>query len=118
MYEYYAHAPTYSHLHSLNQQNRHLWSRYIQDTSFRFLVTAYNHKIPQDRQREVIEEFSYMGFLGKIDMKNPEITLVCYEEYFDRSMLRRHKHEGDGEFRMLYFGRLVGALAFCPFWCR
>jgi tRNA (guanine10-N2)-methyltransferase len=61
-------------------QNKPLWERYIDDTSFRFIVTAYQHKIPQARQTEVIESFSYMGFLGKIDMKTPELTLVCFEE--------------------------------------
>lgn len=32
------------------------------------------------RQRDTIETFSYMGLLGKIDMKNPEINFVCFEE--------------------------------------
>lgn len=61
-------------------QNRLLWERYIDNTSFRFLVTSYQHKIPQARQKEVIEGFTYMGFLGKIDMKKPEVVLVCFEE--------------------------------------
>ena len=43
-------------------------------------MTAFNHTIPQSRQRDVIESFAYMGFLGKIDMKTPDITLTCFEE--------------------------------------
>lgn len=37
-----------------------------------------------------MEDFSYMGMLGKIDMVNPEVTFVCYEEcmyfVFQRSL--------------------------------
>lgn len=57
-----------------------MWERYIPETSFKFIVAAYNHKIPQHRQKEVVESFAYMGFMGKIDMKTPEITLGCFEE--------------------------------------
>lgn len=70
----------YAELHEANKLSQPLWARYIEDTSFRFLVTSSQHKIPQTRQREVIESFSYMGFLGKIDMKKPEINLICFEE--------------------------------------
>lgn len=27
-----------------------------------------------------MESFDYMGFMGKIDMKNPDIVLGCFEE--------------------------------------
>jgi tRNA (guanine10-N2)-methyltransferase len=80
VYEYYAHGSTYDELHTCNRLSRHLWDKYIPDTSFKFLVTAYNHKVPKSRQKEVIEGFSYMEFLGKIDMLHPEIPFVCFEE--------------------------------------
>jgi tRNA (guanine10-N2)-methyltransferase len=57
-----------------------LWDRFVEDTSFKFVINAYMHTIPQRRQREVVETFSYMGFKGKIDMKNPDIVLCCFEE--------------------------------------
>ena len=56
------------------------WEKYIEDTSFKFLVTAFNHTIPQWRQKDVVESFSYMAFRGKIEMKNPDITLAVFEE--------------------------------------
>ena len=80
VFEFYGQGDSYEALHTANLQNEILWRRYVKDTSFRFLVTAYNHTIPQLRQRDVIESFSYMGFLGKIDMKTPDITLTCFEE--------------------------------------
>jgi tRNA (guanine10-N2)-methyltransferase len=55
VYELYAQGSSYSSLHAANVRNRPLWERYTDDTSFRFLVTAYQHKIPKARQKEVIE---------------------------------------------------------------
>lgn len=129
VYEFYGQGLTYDELHEANRRNESLWTRYVKDTSFRFLVTSSQHKIPQSRQREVIESFAYMGFLGKIDMRNPDIVLTCFEECvfisghqrdFDLSLLvadderqgtTRVKHEGDGDFRQVFFGRLVRPMA-------
>jgi tRNA (guanine10-N2)-methyltransferase len=80
VYEFYGQGSTYDDLHEANRKSKSLWTRYVEDTSFRFLVTSSQHKIPQSRQREVIESFAYMGFLGKIEMKNPDILLICFEE--------------------------------------
>ncbi|KAF7376102.1 tRNA (Guanine(10)-N2)-methyltransferase [Mycena sanguinolenta] len=104
VYEFYAQGGDYDELHIANKESKHLWSSYIQDTSFKFIVTAYNHKISESRQREIVESFRYMGFLGKIDMKNPEIILGCFEEYDTSLGLREDR---DGKFRQAYFGRLV-----------
>lgn len=70
-----------------------------------------------------------MDFRGKIDMKNPEITIVCFEEctlavlklqgphvdllFVDESRPApangppRKRCENDGRFREVFFGRLV-----------
>ncbi|TFK54530.1 tRNA guanosine-2'-O-methyltransferase [Heliocybe sulcata] len=107
VYEFYAQGSTYEEVHEANRRNRHLWSRYIENTSFKFMVSAHNHTIPQWRQREVIESFSYMDFMGRIDMKDPEIVIGCFEEYPNRSGTTRAKDEGDGEFIQVWFGRLI-----------
>jgi tRNA (guanine10-N2)-methyltransferase len=125
VYEFYAQGSSYEELHQLNRANQALWSPFVPDTSFKFVVTAYSHRIPQSRQHEIIESFSYMGFLGKIDMKQPEIILGCLEECtpytvnlsprclnacktdHDRHKTTRDRHQGDGDFRQAYFGRLV-----------
>jgi tRNA (guanine10-N2)-methyltransferase len=54
--------------------------QYVADTSFKFVVGGYNRSISQLRQREIINSFSYMGLLGKIDMQSPEIIFGCFEE--------------------------------------
>ncbi|KAJ6609865.1 RNA methylase [Mycena sp. CBHHK59/15] len=108
VYEFYAQGESYEELHAANNMNRQLWSSYAQDTSFKFFVTAYNHKIPESRQRDVVESFDYMGFLGKIDLKNPALTLGCFEEcVLDDLSADLPRLERDGRFRQVYFGRLI-----------
>lgn len=80
VYEFYARGRSYDDLHEQNRSSRNLWEKYIPETSFKFVVNGYNHSISKARQREVIEDFAYMGFMGKIDLVNPEITLGYFEE--------------------------------------
>ena len=126
VYEFYASGRSYEELHERNRSSRELWEKYIPETSFKFVVNGYNHSISKARQREVIEDFSYMGFMGKIDLVDPEITIGCFEECARSITFRltsrrrdllhtdsdlhgttRQKHEGAGDFREAFFGRLV-----------
>lgn len=130
VHEFWASGSTYDELHKRTRQNTNLWSRYVQDTSFKFKVEAYNHTIPQRRQKEIMESFAYMDLLGEITMKNPDIILTVFEECkhnilvqcsprgtedastdVDKHGTTRHKHEGDGHFVEVFFGRLVRSLA-------
>jgi tRNA (guanine10-N2)-methyltransferase len=87
VYELYAKGGTYEETHEQNRASRHLWEKYIPNTSFKFVVNGYNHSISKARQRQVIEDFSYMGFLGTIDLLNPEVILGCFEECELKSLL-------------------------------
>ncbi|KAH8994742.1 tRNA guanosine-2'-O-methyltransferase [Lactarius hatsudake] len=109
VYEFYASGRSYEELHEQNRSSRNLWEKYIPETSFKFVVNGYNHSISKARQREVIEDFSYMGFMGKIDLVSPEITMGCCEEYSDRDIhgTTRQTHEGAAAFREAFFGRLL-----------
>ncbi|KAF5351856.1 hypothetical protein D9756_007701 [Leucocoprinus leucothites] len=111
IYEFYARGKTYDEVHDMNRSNKHLWEKFIPDTSFKFNVAGFNHTIPQKRQRDVIESFSYMDFRGKIDMKNPEIKIACFEEYESRPAPAngspRKRCENDGQFKEVFFGRLI-----------
>ncbi|KAF8262428.1 tRNA guanosine-2'-O-methyltransferase [Lactarius quietus] len=106
VYEFYASGRSYGELHEQNRSSRNLWEKYIPETSFKFVVNGYNHSISKARQREVIEDFSYMGFMGKIDLVSPEITLGCFEEYRDEGT-KGQKQEGAAECREIFFGRLL-----------
>ncbi|TEB38249.1 RNA methylase [Coprinellus micaceus] len=107
VYDYYGHGSTYEALHEVNRSSKPKWEQYIPDTSFKFIVSGFNHTIPQRRQRDVIESFAYMDFLGEINMKTPQILLACFEEYDESFKRPREEHAGDGGFRQLYFGRLL-----------
>ncbi|KAI9455436.1 tRNA guanosine-2'-O-methyltransferase [Lactarius psammicola] len=107
VYEFYARGRSYEELHEQNRSSRNLWEKYIPETTFKFVVNGYNHSISKARQREVIEDFSYMGFMGKIDLINPEITMGCFEEYQDVHGTTRQKHEGTTNFREVFFGGLL-----------
>jgi tRNA (guanine10-N2)-methyltransferase len=80
VHEFYAKGSSYEVLHEQNGRARPQWERYILDTSFKFYVLGYNFTISQRRQRQIIESFAYMDFLGKIEMKNPEVSLTVFEE--------------------------------------
>jgi len=105
--EFYGRGQTYEDLHEQTRHNRERWSKYTQDTSFKFFISAYNHTIPQRRMKDVVDGFGYMDFRGKIDMNSPDVVLACFEEYRDKRGTIRHKHEGDGDFEEVFFGRLI-----------
>ena len=52
----------------------------MQDSSFRFLVAAYNHSIHKNRKKTIMESFDYMDWKGPIDVVNASVTLKCIEE--------------------------------------
>ncbi|KAI0075120.1 tRNA guanosine-2'-O-methyltransferase [Panus rudis PR-1116 ss-1] len=105
--DFYGRGRTYEEVYQETRANVSKWEKYIENTSFRFIVTAYNHKIPQSRQTTIVESFSFMDLKGKIEMKNPDITLMCFEEYVDKHGTTRERHEGDGKFKEVFFGRLI-----------
>ncbi|KII92532.1 hypothetical protein PLICRDRAFT_155122 [Plicaturopsis crispa FD-325 SS-3] len=107
VYEFYAQGATYDELHAANRASRPLWSKYIPDTSFKFTVYVYNHTVSQSYQRRTIESFSYMDFRGKIDLKDPDISLACFEEYTDSRGLPQEKRAEHRELLQIYLGRLI-----------
>ncbi|KAI9510945.1 tRNA guanosine-2'-O-methyltransferase [Russula earlei] len=107
VYELCARGRTYEEVHERNRASRHLWEKYIPNTSFKFVVNGFNHSISKARQREIIEEFSYMGFMGRIDLRSPEITMGCFEEYWDVRCATGNNHKGTGGIREIFFGRLL-----------
>lgn len=86
--EFYASGSSYEELHVKNMEQKHLWSSFENDTTWKFSVTGYNQTIPKRRQREVVERFSYMALKGSIDLANPEQEFCCFEECASKSALR------------------------------
>lgn len=80
VYEFYAQGPSYAEVHEQTRNCRHLYERFVENTSFRFIVTAYNHTIAPRRQKDIVESFSFMDFKGPIDMKTPDLICAVFEE--------------------------------------
>lgn len=80
IHELWARGHSYDELHKVNRENEALWSIYKENASFKFVLSAVHHRIPQRRFKETIESFSYMDLQGPIDMKDPDNTLTCMEE--------------------------------------
>jgi len=47
-----------------------------------------------------------MAFQGPIDMKNPGLTLTCFEDYEEQGNAMRDRYDNDGMFLQVYFGKL------------
>lgn len=104
IYELYGHGNSYDEVHTQTLTCAHLWQRFKENTSFRFIVTAYSDRIPMSRQREVVDSFSFMDMQGKIDLKNPDETFTCFEEYPD-ARLKGKQAGGENTLLHIFFGR-------------
>ncbi|QRW21627.1 hypothetical protein RhiXN_06616 [Rhizoctonia solani] len=108
VYALWGHGESYDELHAMNKRNRAIWDTdHYNSARFRFNVMAYSHTLSKERQRDIMNSFAYMGYQGKIDMKDPEFIMACIEEYPDSRGWPRHKRQVDGEFRQVIFGRLI-----------
>ncbi|KAH8119569.1 RNA methylase [Phellopilus nigrolimitatus] len=107
VYELYARGASYESVHSQALANSRLWERYVEKTSFRFSVSAYNHSIPLQRVREIVESFRFMGLKGSVDLKTPELILAVFEEYPVRGTTTVSRDEDDTKLAQIYFGRLI-----------
>jgi len=91
VHEFYASGSTYEELHTETRNNRDLWASLIPDTSFKFVIAAFNHRVSQSRQRATVESFSYMDLKGRIDLKTPQVVFTCFEECEHTPAIRKRK---------------------------
>ncbi|CEQ43013.1 SPOSA6832_04905 [Sporobolomyces salmonicolor] len=89
IWELWAQAETYDELHEKVKEAdcRALWEPYAadRDCTWKFTVAAHYRTIPLPVQVKIINTFSYMPFLGNIDLKKPKLEIGVFEEYhFDR----------------------------------
>ena len=83
IYALWGHSNTgdYSHLHdSVRTTSQHLWHRY-KHIPFKFTVDTFMGKRSEVEKREIINEFAYMGFEGKVEMKRPVEEWCVMEEW-------------------------------------
>ncbi|RAK74166.1 SIR2-domain-containing protein, partial [Aspergillus fijiensis CBS 313.89] len=53
----------------------------FQTDSFRFTIDSFAGKRSNDKKREIIQSFSFLGFQGPIRMKNPDQDFWVLEDY-------------------------------------
>jgi hypothetical protein len=75
-------------------------------TTWKFLVGAHGRTIPLSTQREVINTFAYMDFLGDISLQSPDVEIGVFEEYVHGEM-KTERGRSLGEMRRVWMGRKV-----------
>ena len=97
IYELWGQGSTYASLHESVKQTPEKWPAYEHST-FSFRVERYRGvQAPAERTREIVESFKFLGFKGKVQIKNAEASFRVFEEY----MLDAK------EPRYLYLGRWI-----------
>ncbi|RMZ87757.1 hypothetical protein DV736_g5014, partial [Chaetothyriales sp. CBS 134916] len=82
IYELWGSGSDYESLHTdVRARSQHLWSRYQHDVRFKFSIDSYFGKRSAGEQREIINQFAYFGFQGKVDMKRPDQEWCLMEEW-------------------------------------
>ncbi|WVN89225.1 uncharacterized protein L203_104443 [Cryptococcus depauperatus CBS 7841] len=106
--ELFAQGATYDQLHAQLKSNLHVLDPYI-NSSFKFIIESAHHRILESRQVETINSFKYTGLQGKIDLENPNVEFIVYEDYdWSAANTLEARLARDMQFHRVYFGRLIG----------
>ncbi|KAI8380188.1 S-adenosyl-L-methionine-dependent methyltransferase [Blakeslea trispora] len=103
IFELWGEGETYEQAHhQVKKDTADRWMDY-NTCSFRFVVSAFGSTITYKQQIDIINSFSYLGFEGPIDMKNPDVQFHVLADYgFDNT-----KAAADPTF--IYMGRLIAS---------
>jgi tRNA (guanine10-N2)-methyltransferase len=81
IYEIWGVGRDYDELNAdVRRRSHHLWDTY-KNVSFKFSVDSYGSTRDMAQQRQIIDSFNYLGFRGKIRMKNPQVEFAVLEEW-------------------------------------
>ncbi|KAJ0420138.1 hypothetical protein BJY00DRAFT_301754 [Aspergillus carlsbadensis] len=85
IFELWGQGVNYEELHAdVRRRTEHLWAQYKQ-TPFRFTVETFAGKRNSTQKRDIIQSFGYVGFVGRITLKDPEQDFWVMERYYDRT---------------------------------
>ena len=74
--------PIYETLHEMvRRTSQSCWPKYQKNTSFKFNFDCYMGKRSEEEKREIINSFAYLGFEGKVEMKQPDEQWCVMEEW-------------------------------------
>ncbi|KAJ3280091.1 hypothetical protein HK104_000910 [Borealophlyctis nickersoniae] len=74
--------------------------------SFKFMVQAFGSTISQADQVALIERFAFMGCEGPINLKDPDVTFVYFEDYGNHAEKGAPTPENP---QRVFFGRLIAS---------
>ncbi|CAO0802297.1 unnamed protein product [Mucor circinelloides] len=80
IYELWGDGETYEQVHEQVKKTSDKWNDYM-TCSFKFVVSAFGSTITYKEQLAIINSFSYLGFQGVIDMKDPDVQFHVLADY-------------------------------------
>lgn len=82
VYELWGQGPTYDSLHSsVKELSSSKWPAY-ETSTFSFRIERYRGvQAPPEQTRAIIESFQFLGFKGRVQIKNPDASFRIFEEY-------------------------------------
>ncbi|KAF2632198.1 tRNA guanosine-2'-O-methyltransferase [Macroventuria anomochaeta] len=82
IYELWGQGSTYDEFRSnVTETSSTKWPTY-QTSTFSFRIERYRGvQAPAEQTRAIIESFQFLGFKGKVQIKNPEASFRIFEEY-------------------------------------
>ncbi|KAJ3043779.1 hypothetical protein HDV00_004186 [Rhizophlyctis rosea] len=104
IYELWGEAATLDELKELVKQNPERNDLY-RTCTFKFIVGGYGTTLAAEDQVNRIEQFSFLGWDGKIDLKTPDETFGYFEDYGNHAEKGQPAPEKP---RRVIFGRLIG----------
>lgn len=101
IYELWGHGKDLIELHTDIQEKSAGEFKTYKSNTFRFDFVSFMGNKTAEEKVSTIETFKYLGFEGKIRLKNPEVVFAVLEEYFVSGMEKADKPNH------LWFGREV-----------
>ncbi|GAA5821891.1 hypothetical protein JCM11251_004765 [Rhodosporidiobolus azoricus] len=101
VWEFWAQAETYEELHEKvkSTEVKEKWEHYAadRDCTWKFTIAGHNKTIALPEQVKLINTFSYMPFLGDIDLRKPNLEIGVFEEYeFEKTHGAKVRKEAQG----------------------
>lgn len=102
IYDLWGVGSDYDSLHAdIKSRTAHLWPQYSK-SSFNFQLDSFQGKRSNAEKNALINTFSYVGFTGRVTMKNPDLFFMVLEEF---------PFNDPSEPKRVALGRLVGESA-------
>jgi tRNA (guanine10-N2)-methyltransferase len=97
IYALWATGSSYAELHEALRARAPELAPPCMGRSFKFTIESFQRRRSGREQRELIEGFKYLGFDGKVAMKNAELEFVVFEEFeFNDNNNNNNQKEGEG----------------------